>query len=161
MKLRKKKLLISVLAPALVLVLASCGGPAESCREAAERYAAQMPGMSGGRVIFCCGADPDSAEYLSDEDFYRLYYNGRADAGEAEMLEDWYVIMAASPEVAEVHVLRVRHKSDRTAVARMLEARARVLRSPELFASRADFWGARPDKAEVVIEGRDVILISN
>ena len=157
----KKYICLPVLAAALVLVLASCGGTTESCREVAERYAAAMPGTSGGRVMFYRGADPDSPEYLSDGDLCALYYYGRADAGEPDMLEDWCVIMSASPEVAEVHVLRVRHKSDRTAVARMAEARARVLRSPELFAARAGFWGARPDSAEVVIDGRDVILISN
>ena len=154
-----KKTIAIFLIAALTAALCSCGGPSETAAQVAARYAEGVPALAGNRITFSRAAEPDKAEYLPPEDLVRLYYNGRPDAGEADLLTDWYIIMSPSPSVAEVHVLRVRHLSDRTAVARMAEERARAMRSPELFAARGDFWGVRPEKAEVFCDGFDVILV--
>ena len=152
---------LSIFLLALTLTLVSCKGEASSARSVAEGYAAAMPEMAGERVIFSAGAGLSDREYLSPGDLGDLYYNGKPDAGETALLDDWCVIMAASPEVAEVHVLRVRRRSDVTAVARMVEARARVLRSPELFAARSDFFGSRPENVQVTVDGKFVILTAS
>ena len=154
-----KKTIAIFLIAALTAALCSCGSRSETVSQVAERYAGGVPALAGERIIFRRAAQPDEADYLPPEELVRLYYNGRPDAGEAQLLSDWYIIMSPSPKVAEVHVLRVRHLSDRTAVARMAEARARAMRSPELFAARSDFWGTRPEKAEVFCDGFDVILL--
>ena len=146
---------------ALIFALASCGKEAESAYSAAERYAAEMPGMSGEKVIYRSGAGLSSPEYLSPEGLTDLYLNGKPDAGEAALLDDWCVMLAASPEVTEVHVLRVRRMSDRAAVVRMVEARARILRSPELFAASSGFFGTRPSDVRVLTEGKFVILLAS
>ena len=156
-RIKAALLALTVLAASL---FSSCG-EAESAYGAALRYASETPGMEGERVIYRSGAGINDPEYLPDGEFYALYYFGKPDAGEAELIDDWCVMLAASPNVAEVHVLRVRHKSGVTAVGRMAEARARVLRSPELFASKSGFFGSRPDDVRVIVDGRYVILIAS
>ena len=152
------KLILFAYLCAVVLSSSGCGGADEPCADFVARAITSVPGFAGSYVIYRSDALPSDPEYMDRSPFAALYYRDKPDAGEPTLLDDWCVALAASENVRELHVLHVRSRSDRIAVERMVEARARILRSPELFAAQSDFWGSRPADVRVITHGNFVIL---
>ena len=146
----------------LLITLASCGGPdVVPAKDVVNGTVAALPGFFGDPAVFSSDAESTKPEHLSEQEIYALYYGDKWDlknAGELGYVDSWCIALGTQVDVRELHVFKARSRSCVTVVKRMLESRAKTLSSPELFAARSDFLGARPSDVRVFTCGKYVVL---
>ncbi len=144
----------------LCLCLVSCSAASENAYASDLVYSAvsECKALAGSYTVYMANAKEGEKGFLSEDAFYSLYHTESEPANELSMLCDWCVALCASKEARELHILKVKNKSDREAIAEMLGRRAKKLCRPELYRSESEFLYDRPKSAEVFISGSFVIL---
>ena len=129
--------MISLLLTA-ALCLSSCAvfnSDRPGCAELTERLFETVPHRSGD-VLYIYGDGEAGANYISPLALGRLYYpDADVVPDELDKLCDYCVYIAASgPDepVREIHILKVRSRSDRKAIEEMASHRARILSEPDM-----------------------------
>jgi len=114
--------------------------------------------LAGSYAVYFADASEADSGYLSDDDFYSLYYGKAENSNELSLLCDWCVALSKSGTPRELHILKLKSKSERPKVKEMLERRKKRLLLPELYGAQSDFLYTRPRQAEVFYHGYFVIL---
>ena len=154
-----KKLFATV----LCLLLTSCSSAESSAcsSDLVSRAVTECESLRGSYTVYISTASEGQDGYLCSEDFYSLYHTETGHANELELLDDWCIALSASGEPKELHVLKLKSKSDRPKIEEMLKRRQKKLLSPELYRTESEFLYQKPDEAEVFFYGNFVILCAS
>ena len=151
----KKVILIAV-----CLYLASCAPTPNDTRSSdlASKVISECQSLAGSYSIYLADAVEGQTGYLCSDDFYSLYHTGSTNANELSLIDDWCIALSKSGTPRELHILKLKSKSDRPKIKEMLERRKRRLLLPELYGAQSEFLYTRPKQAEVFYHGYFVIL---
>jgi hypothetical protein len=154
----KKLILIAV-----CLCLASCTQASNDTQasDLASKTISECQSLAGSYSVYLAKGTEGQTGYLCDDDFYELYYTKTAHANELLLLDDWCIALSRSGTPRELHVLKLKSKSERPKIKEMLERRKKRLLSPELYGAQSDFLYTRPSQAEVFYHGYFVILCAS
>ena len=109
-----------------------------------------------GDAVYLCGSAETSDNYIDPLELGRLFYtDAQTVPDELEKLEDYAIYISASaPDEPprEIHVFKVRNRSERDSIEEAVRRRAELLTKPEIS-------GAFPGvSARVSCKGRTVCL---
>lgn len=165
MKISTLKKTIAVFFTAVFcLCLTSCSQMAGNARPSDLVYSviSDCEGFEGAYTVYFANGTEGENGYISEEDFYSLYFSGNElnvqPANELSLLSDWCIAISSSPEVKEIHILKAKSRSECERIVEMLERRAKLLSSPELYQSESKFLGNRPKDVRVFTSGNFAVL---
>lgn len=157
-----RKIAMLILFAILLMILSSCGGDdIVPAKDVVNGTVAAFPEFFGDPAVFSSKTEAGRDGHITEGEIYALYFGDKWDiknCGELEFVDDWCAAFAKSNEVRELHVFHAKSSSHVTAIMRMAEFRARTLSSPELFAAKSEFFGARPSDVRVFSVGKYVVL---
>ena len=155
-----KKYLAAIIAVLVCLAFSACSADKKDAAASDIVYSAiaDCTSMKGSYTTYFANGSEGGDGYLSQEELYALYYRDVPPADELTLLCDWCIAISSSPEVRELHVMKVKSKSDRERIADMLKRRAKLLSAPELFRAKSELLGTRPLQTGVFFCGNFVIL---
>lgn len=147
----------------ICFMLASCSDTRNDARSSdlVSRAVSECESLKGSYTVYISNAAEGQDGYLCDEDFYSLYHTETEHSNELDLLDDWCIALSASGNTKEIHVLKLKSKSERPKIEEMLKRRQKRLLSPELYRPESDFLYQKPDEAEVFFYGNFVILCSS
>ncbi|MBQ3100271.1 MAG: hypothetical protein IJC50_04690 [Clostridia bacterium] len=160
MRIGKFKKLLAV---AFCLMLTSCTNTENGAcsSDLVSLAVTECESLKGSYTVYISTATEGQDGYLCPVDFYSLYYTEAGHANELDLLDDWCIALSASGKPRELHILKLKSKSERPKIEEMLRRRQKKLISPELYRPQSEFLYQKPDDAEVFFYGNFVILCSS
>ena len=129
---------IAALLLAAAVTLSSCGvfgGRNIGCESLMNALLEDQPHREGDS-LYIYGRERGESGYISPLDLGRLYYPGTESVpDELDKLSDYAVYLSACApdgQVCEIHILKVRNRSERKVVEEMASHRARDLSRPDI-----------------------------
>ena len=142
-------------------VLSSCTAGSVQPKELIETVLAEHPDLPSARIIYQSGAIPGQLAYMSPRLQSLLYDGGRGrELPEFAQVLDYAVCLSDGIYGMEIHVYRMRSRSDTRNMGKLLSRRAQMMKRRSLYLFAPDAYENYLCSAAVYVEGEFVFLLS-